>query len=263
MEIRITERRHGQDGGAVNPLAASLLSFAALPVDAQDFPDVVIEQTELVTEGWQSFTDVTFLLSAAATLVLAAGLGALIALHPRHTTTARSVEDTEAPRIYILYAVIGAIIGIMVLKFGLVVGFVLFGIGGLMRFRTVLQSASRTGRVILVTLIGLAAGLNLPHVAVLATIFGFVLICILDRTVTYRVNVQGIPEGRFKESSNAYRVLLEQLKCRVLRERMNPAKSCITYIFRCPSEVAYEQLVDIFEDRIKPDLRGSVNWEID
>ena len=49
METRITERRYGPDGGAVNPLATGLLSLAALPnkaINAQEFPDVVIEQTD-------------------------------------------------------------------------------------------------------------------------------------------------------------------------------------------------------------------------
>ncbi|NJM34915.1 MAG: multidrug transporter AcrB, partial [Rhodomicrobium sp.] len=50
------------------------------------------------------------------------------------------------------------------------VGFVIFGLGGLMRFRTETSSTRDTSRLIIVTLIGLICGLNLPHFAVLATL---------------------------------------------------------------------------------------------
>ena len=113
------------------------------------------------------------------------------------------------PKVYIMYAVIGSIIGILVVKYGLVVGFVLFGIGGLIRFQTILQSASVTGQVIFVTLIGLACGLDLPHVAVLATAYSFVLIYFLEARTTYRIDVRALPKERVAEAAAAYRTVLE------------------------------------------------------
>jgi hypothetical protein len=118
-----------------------------------------------------SLADIGFLSSALPTPTLAAILGAIIAYHPRYRKTTDILEEIEVPKVYIMYAVIGSIIGILVVKYGLIAGFVLFGIGGLMRFRAVLQSASVTDQEIFVTLIGLACGLDLPHVAVLATAF--------------------------------------------------------------------------------------------
>ncbi len=120
-------------------------------------------------EGWTGFTDLDFLLGAFLKLVLATALGAVIGFHPRRIRTADTLEEIEAPKVSIVYAVIGSLIGILVVKYGLVMGFVLFGIGGLIRFRTVMRSAQLTGQVIFVTLIGLTCGLDLPHVAVLAT----------------------------------------------------------------------------------------------
>jgi len=239
------------------------VTVAASAVLAQNQTGIVFEHPDMPVGGWQAFTDIRFLANATLTLLLAAGLGAVFAMHPRHAITARSAEDIEAPRIYVLYSFIGAIIGIMVVRFGLVVGFVLFGIGGLMRFRTVLQSANRTGRVILVTLIGLACGLDLPHVAVLATLFSFALMYVLDRTVTYRIDVRGIPEDRFVEASQAYHELVQRMSCKVMSERKNPAKSSISIVFRCPHRVPHTQLVDVFEQGIDREIKGSVNWEID
>jgi hypothetical protein len=159
--------------------------------------------------------------------------------------------------------VIGALIGIMVLKFGLVVGFVVFGIGGLIRFRTVMQSASMTGYAIFVTLIGLASGLNLPHIALLATVFCFVLIFILDTRVTYSISVKGLSADRVVEAAAAYRRSLESHGCRIVNERRDLIKQRVAFIFRSRQHVKSQDLDAVFVKEIDPVLRGAVDWEID
>ena len=204
-----------------------------------------------------------FLANATLTLTLAAILGAAVAYHPKHGQTADTLEEIEAPKIYVMYSVIGAIIGIMVVKYGLVVGFVLFGIGGLIRFRTVLRSASLTGRVIFVSLIGLSCGLDLPHVAVLSSVFGFVLIYILDARVTYRIIVRGLPSKHIAEAAMAYRTLLEQQGCRVMSEKKSFGKNRVTFIFQSSRQVTRHQLDEVLETNIDGSLGGSVDWEVD
>jgi hypothetical protein len=151
----------------------------------------------------------------------------------------------------------------MVVKYGLVVGFVLFGIGGLIRFRTSLRSASLTGRVIFTTLIGLSCGLDLPHVAVLGTIFGHVLIYILDASVAYRIDIRSLPSKHVTEAAAAYRSLLEQHDCRIVSEKKDPEKERVTFIFRTSKHDTHHDLQDLLETQIDGSLKGSVNWEID
>ena len=162
-----------------------------------------------------------------------------------------------------MFAVIGSLIGILVVKYGMVVGFVLFGIGGLIRFRTALRSARLTGQVMFVTLIGLSCGLDLPHVAVLATLFAFLLIYILDSRVTYRVDIRALPAESISRSAEAYRKLLEEQNFVVISERKNPAKERMRIIFKTRRHISHEQLQDLFETRIDPPLKGTVDWEID
>lgn len=243
------------------PTLAGLLASAQ--AEAQQLPDIFMQESGSLGAGWQGFTDISFLLNALLTLALAVVLGAAIAYHPKHRQTADTLEEIEAPKVYLMYAVIGAIIGIMVVKYGLVVGFVLFGIGGLIRFRTVLRSARLTGQVILVTLIGLSCGLDLPHVAVLATAFGFVLIYVLDARVTYRVDIRALPAERFAEAATVYRVLLEQQGCRIISEKKKPAKSRITFIFQTAGQVTRDFLEDQLDTEVEASLRGSVDWQID
>ena len=234
-----------------------------MPAWSQDMSQSLFQDPVSMGEGWQGFTDIGFLVSATLTLLLAVILGAIIAYHPKHGQTADTLAEIEAPKVYVMYSVIGAIIGIMVVKYGLVVGFVLFGIGGLIRFRTNLRSASLTGRVIFTTLIGLSCGLDLPHVAVLATVFGYVLIYILDASVTYRIDIRSLPSNHVVEAAAAYRALLEQSDCRVVSEKKDLRKKRITFIFRTTKHDTYRDLQDLLETQIEGSLKGSVNWEID
>jgi len=237
--------------------------LVASPAWSQQVPDILLQEPVSLGEGWHGFTDVRFLLNALLTLSLAAFLGAAIAYHPRHGQTADTLEEIEAPKTFIMFSVIGAIIGIMVVKYGLVVGFVLFGIGGLIRFRTVLGSASLTGRMILVSLIGLSCGLDLPHVAVLSTTFGFALIYILDARVTYRIDIRALPSARVAEAAAAYRSLLEQQGCRIMSEKKSFGKNRVTFVFQSLQQVTRHNLEDLLETKIDESLKGSVDWQVD
>ena len=243
-------------------LAFSLVLVASTAWSQQGV-DFLTQEPESLGEGWRGFADLGFLVNTLLTLTLAAILGAMIAYHPKHVQTADTLEEIEAPKVFIMYAVIGALIGILVVKYGLVVGFVLFGIGGLIRFRTVLRSASLTGHVIFVTLIGLSCGLDLPHVAVLATVFGFVLIYVLNARITYRINVRALPPERIADAAVAYRGVLEQQGCRIMSEKKNPERERVTFIFRNAGDVTPRQLEDLLETNIDASLKGFVVWEVD
>jgi hypothetical protein len=214
-------------------------------------------------EGWPGFTDLHFLLGAFLNLTLATALGAVIGYHPRRIRTADTMEEIEAPKVSIAYAVIGSLIGILVVKYGLVVGFVLFGIGGLIRFRSVMRSPQLTGQVILVTLIGLTCGLDLPHVAVLATFFDFILTFLLTARITYRVDVRGLPHGRFPEAADAYRAVLKEHRYRVLSETKRPDNGRICFIFRSAGRDTRQHIERLFDENIDVSLRGSLDWEVD
>jgi len=232
------------------------------PVLAQDVGDMILQTAGPKGEGWRGFEDLQFLLNASANLLLAAVLGAAIAYHPRHIQTADTFEEIEATQIYILYAVIGSITGILVVQYGMAVGFVLFGIGALIRFRTVLRSASLTGRLIFVTLIGLSCGLALPHVAVLVTLFGFALIFFLDARFTFRIYVRGLSNDSVTQSARAYRDVLEHENCRIVSEKKDPDRGRVTFIIRSSQVDAGKNLAASLENRVDPSLQGSVDWEI-
>ncbi len=161
-----------------------------------------------------------------------------------------------------LYSVIGALIGILVVHYGLVVGFVLFGIGGLIRFRTLLHSAVLTGQVIFITLVGLTCGLNMPHVGVLATAFAFALIFVLDARTTYEAEIRDLSVERFAEATAAYRAALERAGCKVIRQSRNRKKQRLFLVFQRRRYTSPHELEIAIERAVDPTLRGSVDWKI-
>jgi hypothetical protein len=230
---------------------------------AQQLPGELTSTPGPVGEGWDGFTDGEFMLSALSMLALAAVLGAVISYHPRRLRIADTLEEIEAPKVSIMYAVLGSLIGIMVVKWGMVVGFVLFGIGGLIRFRTVMRSAHLTGQVILATLIGLSCGLELPHVAVLTTGFDFVLTFLLEIRVTYQLDVRGLPHDEFAAAATAHRHALGGHGFRILSEKKYPEKGRICFIFRTGGSGTRRRIENIIDQEVPRDLRGTLDWELD
>jgi hypothetical protein len=244
-------------------MLAAIASTAPTPLAAQSLRDGAERSRELTGEGWGGFADIAFLGHALFTLTLATLLGALLAYHPRRRRNAESVDAAEAPKVFVLYAVIGAVIGMMVLKYGLVVGFVVFGIGGLTRFRTDLPNAPDTGRLILITLVGLSCGLDLPHVAVLTAAFGFAVLMVLDARATYHIEVKGLGASMVRPAAEAYRRVLEREGCRIIGERKSFAKEQVTFIFHAPHALQRDGLVQRLEAEVPESLRGVVDWGVD
>ncbi|MBK8060473.1 MAG: hypothetical protein IPK33_22060 [Gemmatimonadetes bacterium] len=213
--------------------------------------------------SWRGFLDIAFLLSSLGSLLLATGLGALIAFHPTTLRTVDTFEEAELPKVYIMYAVVGAVIGVTVLRYGMVVGVVVFGIGGLIRFRTDTGSTRDTGRLIVVTLVGLTTGLGLPHFAVLTALFAFALIYVLDSRPICRVVIKELPDGRVAEAAAAYRSLLKQEGCAILSERKAFTKQHVSFVFRAPRKGSLENLQGRLATRVAEEVRGELDWELE
>ncbi|HJR89217.1 MAG TPA: hypothetical protein VJ782_03550, partial [Aeromicrobium sp.] len=97
--------------------------------------------------GWSGFNDYGGMVNELSALVLATLLAMIIAFHPTTRRTVDTIEEAELPKVAIMYALVGALVGVAVLQFGMVIGFVVFGLGGLMRFRTETASTRDTGRL--------------------------------------------------------------------------------------------------------------------
>jgi uncharacterized membrane protein YhiD involved in acid resistance len=210
---------------------------------------------------WSGMTDVQFIVNSFGILLLATLLGALIGYHPTTRRKIDGLHEADMPHVYVMYAVIGAVIGVAVREFGTVVGVVVFGIGGLMRFRSATDSTRDTVRLIIVTLVGLTAGLGLLHFAVIITLFTFVLIYVFDSSPPYRIRVEGMTKDRTGNCAEVYRGILKEHGCRIIAEHHSLEKARIEFVFRLPRRSTREQL-DVELRSVAADLRGEVNWEV-
>ena len=211
--------------------------------------------------GWSGLFDVRFILNSLGILLLATLLGALIGYHPATKRTIDKLHEADMPHVYVMYAVIGAIIGVAVREFGTVVGVVVFGIGGLIRFRSSTDSTRDTVRLIIVTLAGLIAGLGLLHFAVMITVFAFVLIYLFDTSPPFRIRIEALPKGRTLDCAGAYREVLKAHGCSIISEHRSVEKDRIEFVFRLPRRSTRERL-DAELCAIATELRGDVDWEV-
>jgi hypothetical protein len=220
-----------------------------------------VTSSSLHSPGWAGFRDVHFMLTSLGALLLATALGAVIAYHPTAPRTIDHLHEAEMPKVYIMYAFIGAVIGVCVREFGMVIGLVVFGIGGLIRFRTDTDSTRETSRLITVTLAGLIAGLGLPHFAVITTAFGFVLVYVFDSQPAYRVRIEQLPPARLGDCAEVYREVLKRHGCRILTEHKVFGKDRVEFVFRLPRGRSRHH-VHAALNEAPEDLRGQVDWEV-
>jgi hypothetical protein len=206
--------------------------------------------------------DLHFLAASFGALLLAIVLGAVIGYHPKTPRTVDRLHEADMPKVCIMYAFIGAVIGVTVREYGMVVGFVVFGIGGLMRFRTTTDSTRDTGRLIAVTLAGLIAGLGLPYFAVITTVFAFVLIYIFDSRPVCRVKIEQLPPERVFECAEAYRAVLLAQGCRLIAEHKYAAKGRVEFVFRLPRAGARDS-VNAALCSAPIDVHGEIDWEVE
>ena len=209
--------------------------------------------------GWRELGDPWLVADMLMVLALALALGAAIAYHPSTRRRASSFDDVEQPKTILLYSMVAAIVALMV-EVQPAMAFVIFGIGGLLRFRTDTGSAKDTGRVILVTVVGLSCGLKIFVVAVPATAMGWGLIWLLERQRTGTIKVSGVPESAFHEAVRAYREAIAALGCKLIGEQIRFTRREVVFVVDAPPTLSRETLHDGL-DRVAAELRGIVELE--
>lgn len=193
-------------------------------------------------------------------LFVAIALAVIIAYHPQTYGRRENLNDIEAPKTLIFYAMIGSLVGATVADYGPQLGFIFFGLGGLMRFRTNSGTSIQTGRLILVALIGLCCGLKMLYLASLSTVVAWILIYLLERKTIYQVEIKKLDDKVFLESVAAYHKALKKQKCNIIIENKNIAKSKVSFIFSSPAKLNRENIEAFLEEYVTYNYRGVIDW---
>src|SRR5438128_1981797 len=137
----------------------------------------------------EQFGHPEFILRLFLSLGLAVGCAWAIAWHPRRSSLANPLADLEERKALILLGMVGAVVAELS-GTSQTLAFVIFGIGALLRFRTLLDNPKLTGKAITVVVVGLACGLGSWAMAVFVTIFSWLLIFWLDSHASCRIRIR-------------------------------------------------------------------------
>ena len=217
--------------------------------------------TDSMLEGFvTNYMDIEQLGSYLISLMVAIVLSMFIAFHPQTFGKKEDINEIEAPKTLIFYAIIGSLVGATVADYGPELGFIFFGLGGLMRFRTNSGTSIQTGRLILVALIGLCCGLKMLYIAVISTLVCWILIYFLERKTLYHIEIKKIDSKVFLESVAAYRQALKRQKCKIIIEQKNEVKSRVEFIFNAPSKLHRESIEQYLDKQVAENNRGLIDW---
>jgi hypothetical protein len=120
--------------------------------------------------------------------------------------------------------------------------------------------AKDTGRVILVTVVGLCCGLKIFIVAVPATVIGWVLILLLEQQIAGIIRVSGVEETSMHEATRAYRGKIAQAGCKIIGEQTKFIKREFAFVVKAPPSLDRDRLQAEF-DSLPQNFRGVVDWE--
>ena len=142
-----------------------------------------------IEKSVEQFAHPSFILRLFLSLSLAVGCAFAIAWHPRRATLRDPLRDFEERKALILLGVVGAVVAELS-ETSQTLAFVIFGIGALLRFRTVLDNPKLTGKAIMVVVVGLACGMGSWAMAVFVTAFSWLLMFWLDSHSSCRVRIR-------------------------------------------------------------------------
>src|SRR5437899_1529320 len=198
----------------------------------------------------EQFGHPEFILRLFLSLSLAVGCAYAIAWHPRRASLADPLADLEERKALILLGVVGAVVAELSGS-SQTLAFVIFGIGALLRFRTVLDNPKLTGKAIMVVVVGLACGMGSWAMAVFVTAFAWVLVYWLDSHSSCRVRIR-LDDGEDpKPVFGTVQSLLVSHKCRLQSSALYEDKGQMVFLLYIPSGVDPRQL----EAEVRSSLR--------
>ena len=191
-----------------------------------------------------------FILRLLLSLVLAVGCAVAIAWHPRRASLRDPLRDFEERKALILLGVVGAVVAELS-GTSQTLAFVIFGIGALLRFRTLLDNPKLTGKAIMVVVVGLACGMGSWAMAVFVTAFSWLLMFWLDSHSSCEVRIRLNNGADAKPVFDTVQSLLLSHKCRLQSSSLYEDKGRMVFLLYIPNGVDPGKLEDEVRTRLR------------
>ena len=222
-----------------------------------------LPEVKIRGRGWSQFANPDELIEYGLGLAEAFILTALIAWHPTSLAERRTREDFEAPRILFIYGLIGMVIGFLIMHHGYLIGFVIFGVGGLLRFKTDVDSPADTTRLILVTLIGLCVGLDLPVVALITTLSAWAILYLLGLRTHHALSVRFDEKKAPPHCIEALGTRLAERGFSLVNVSKSKFKPAADYVLGGRNGVGRDALIREMDALASDKQSGIVDWRLD
>jgi hypothetical protein len=254
-------------GGAIMALAVGLSSMAFGANPAEEMAKLGGNTGSLDPKGssWVSiqqsvdqFGHPDFILRLLLSLALAVGCAWVIAWHPRRVSLHDPLSDLEERKALILLGVVGAVVAELS-GTSQTLAFVIFGIGALLRFRTLLDNPKLTGKAIMIVVVGLACGMGSWAMAVFVTGFSWLLLFWLDSHSSCRVRIRLDDTEDPKPVFGTVQSLLVSHKCRLQSSSLYEDKGQMVFLLYIPTGVDPAEL----EAEVREKLRKNHVSKID
>src|SRR6267154_780814 len=194
-----------------------------------------------IEKSVEQFGHPEFILRLFLSLGLAVVCAYAIAWHPRRASLADPLADLEERKALILLGVVGAVVAELS-GTSQTLAFVIFGIGALLRFRTLLDNPKLTGKAIMVVVVGLACGMGSWAMAVFVTAFSWVLVYWLDSHASCRIRIRLEDDVDPQPIFGTVQSLLASHPCRLQRSALYEDKGQMVFLLYIPSGVDPRQL---------------------
>ena len=189
-----------------------------------------------IQQSIQQFGHPDFIFRLFISLILAVGCAWVIAWHPRRASLMNPLADLEERKALILLGVVGAVIAELS-GTSQTLAFVIFGIGALLRFRTLLGNPKLTGKAIMIVVVGLACGMGSWAMAVFVTAFSWLLLFWLDSHSSCRVRIRLDDTEDAKPVFGMVQSLLVSHKCRLQSSSLYEDKGQMVFLLYIPTGV--------------------------
>jgi hypothetical protein len=209
----------------------------------------------------EQFAHPEFILRLFLSLSLAVGCAWAIAWHPRRASIIDPLSDLEERKALILLGVVGAVVAELS-GINQTLAFVIFGIGALLRFRTLLDNPKLTGKAIMVVVVGLACGMGSWAMAVFVTGFSWVLVYWLDSHSSCRVRIRLDDTEDPKPVFGMVQSLLVSHKCRLQSSALYEEKGQMVFLLYIPSGVDPRQLEAEVRSRLKKNRVSKISVDV-
>ncbi len=230
---------------AGDPEKAASVMTAMAPKTAQDHMDAVVQ-------SFQQFLHWQMMLRILLGFALAVACGWFIAWHPRRSTKADAAADLEETKTLILLGMVGAAVA-EISKLDQNMAFVIFGIGALVRFRTVMDNPKVTGKAIMVVVIGLACGMNEWAMAAFVTGLTWVLVYWLDSHISARFKIRVTGKQEVRMIYGEVQDFLRIHRCRVKASSIYESKRSMLLVAHVPADLDPSELEMSLAAKIGPD----------